>query len=179
MTDREDPQVVTGRMSEVHQALTDCRQALERYSETGNRTDKSAWKSKAGVLEVFCVGHARALILEIKALREELAQRDAALGVARRAILRAAQDTLWCDDVAAETVVDRIDAIAGGPTELPCMPSDDGLLRNAVRLAVPRFPRGYRPRWVAVMDTFAVGSTVAQSLCARFDFNPDEKVRRK
>ncbi|MFT3967390.1 MAG: hypothetical protein QM690_16060 [Sphingobium sp.] len=34
----------------------------------------------------------------------------AALDVARRAILRAAGDTLWCDDVPAQTVIDRIDA---------------------------------------------------------------------
>lgn len=35
---------------------------------------------------------------------------EQALNIAKRAILKAAQDTLWCDDSAAETVVDRINA---------------------------------------------------------------------
>ncbi len=39
----------------------------------------------------------------------------AALGVARRAIVQAAKDTLWCDDAPAETVVDRIDAALARP----------------------------------------------------------------
>lgn len=33
-------------------------------------------------------------------------------------------------------------------------------------------------RWVAVMDTFALGSTYAQQLCRRFGVNPDEMVKR-
>lgn len=37
-----------------------------------------------------------------------------ALHVAKRAILEAAQDTLWCVDVPAETVIDRIDAVIAG-----------------------------------------------------------------
>lgn len=38
--------------------------------------------------------------------------------------------------------------------------------------------RGLAYRWVAVMDTFAVGSTVAHNLCREFGLDPDEKVRR-
>jgi hypothetical protein len=55
---------------------------------------------------------------------------------------------------------------------------DEILLRSAVRNARSRYSRGYRPRWVAVMDTFAVGSTMAHELCTRFGFDPDERVRR-
>lgn len=56
--------------------------------------------------------------------------------------------------------------------------ADEALLRHAVKIALPRRSRGYQPRWVAVMDTFAVGSTVAHELCVRFDLNPDEMVRQ-
>lgn len=37
--------------------------------------------------------------------------------------------------------------------------------------------RGKSPRWVAVMDTFALGSTYAHLLCRRFELNPDELVK--
>ena len=53
-------------------------------------------------------------------------------------------------------------------------PTDEALLRQAVRVARPRYRAS--PRWVAVMDTFTVGSTVARKLCARFDVEPDERV---
>lgn len=42
------------------------------------------------------------------ALADNARMREA-LEVAKRAILQAAKDTLWCDDSPAETVVDRID----------------------------------------------------------------------
>lgn len=54
--------------------------------------------------------------------------------------------------------------------------TDEKLVERAVRGA--RSPdKRTSPRWVAVMDTLAVGSTVAQSLCRRFGFDPDEHVR--
>ena len=56
-------------------------------------------------------------------------------------------------------------------------PSDHELLRRAVETAVPRNSRAWKPRWVAVMDTFMLGSTYAWQLCERFGLNPDEKVR--
>jgi len=56
--------------------------------------------------------------------------------------------------------------------------SDEKLLESAVRNARCRHSRGYRARWEAVMDAFAVGSTMAVSLCRRFGFDPDEDVRR-
>lgn len=34
------------------------------------------------------------------------------------------------------------------------------------------------PRWVAVMDAFALGSTYAHDLCRRFNLDPDELVKR-
>ncbi|TCM17248.1 hypothetical protein EDF56_106364 [Novosphingobium sp. PhB165] len=57
-------------------------------------------------------------------------------------------------------------------------PTDEALLRHAVKIAKPRNSRGFQPRWVAVMDTFAVGSSVAWELCARFDLNAEEMVRQ-
>lgn len=58
--------------------------------------------------------------------------------------------------------------------------SDETLLRRAVATARDRDARkGQRhPRWVAVADTFALGSTYAHQLCRRFGFNPDEEVSR-
>lgn len=54
---------------------------------------------------------------------------------------------------------------------------DAELLRRAVRSARAR-DRGFSPRWVAVSETFALGSTYSQQLCRRFDLDPDEKVKR-
>lgn len=59
-----------------------------------------------------------------------------------------------------------------------CGKSDADLLADAVRNARSRRSRGYVERWVAVMETFACGSTLAFSLCWRFGFNPNEEVRR-
>jgi len=33
-------------------------------------------------------------------------------------------------------------------------------------------------RWIAVKDTFLLGSTYSRQLCARFNLDPDEKVSR-
>lgn len=58
--------------------------------------------------------------------------------------------------------------------------SDDKLLERAVRGARDRSSRkGQKhPRWVAVADTIAVGSTYAHLICRRFGFDPDEMVTR-
>lgn len=57
------------------------------------------------------------------------------------------------------------------------MMDDTALLANAVRCA--RANRGGKGalRFSAVMDTFAVGSTVAKALCERFGFDPYLRVR--
>ncbi|WP_294355852.1 hypothetical protein [uncultured Sphingomonas sp.] len=55
------------------------------------------------------------------------------------------------------------------------MPSDHALLRRAV-VSARAAGRARKPRWVAVMDTFALGSTYAGRLCERFGLNPDELV---
>lgn len=54
------------------------------------------------------------------------------------------------------------------------------LLRRAVANARSRDRRkGERhPRWTAVMDAFALGSTFSRQLCRRFDLDPDEEVKR-
>jgi hypothetical protein len=54
---------------------------------------------------------------------------------------------------------------------------DAKLLERAVRGARPNRP-GRHPRWVAVVDTFALGSTYATQLCRRFGLDPDEQVKR-
>ena len=54
--------------------------------------------------------------------------------------------------------------------------SDEDLLRDAVRCARPRYRAG--PRWAAVMETFALGSSYSFALCRRFGFDPEEKIKR-
>ncbi len=58
--------------------------------------------------------------------------------------------------------------------------ADDELLARAVRNARDRRSRkgAQHPRWVAVMDSFALGSTYSRALCRRFFLDPDELVRR-
>lgn len=51
------------------------------------------------------------------------------------------------------------------------------LLERAVRSARPRNSRGWQPRWVAVKDCFALGSTYSTDLCRKFGLDPDELVR--
>jgi hypothetical protein len=60
------------------------------------------------------------------------------------------------------------------------MPTDDDLLRRAVHGARKHSaPKGVKhPRWVAVMETFALGSTRAHELVARYGLDPDEMVKR-
>lgn len=52
--------------------------------------------------------------------------------------------------------------------------SDAELVRRAVRNAKPR-QAGRAPRWVAVMDTFGLGSTYATQLCRKYGLDPDEQ----
>jgi hypothetical protein len=57
---------------------------------------------------------------------------------------------------------------------------DEKLLERAVRSCRDRSAnKGVRhPRWVAVMDAFALGSSYAHELCRRFGLDPDEQVKR-
>lgn len=58
--------------------------------------------------------------------------------------------------------------------------SDEQLLRRAVANCRDKSAPsgGEHPRWVAVMDAFALGSTYAHQLCRRFGFDPNEMVVR-
>lgn len=56
--------------------------------------------------------------------------------------------------------------------------SDNDLLSRAVKNCRAKNSRGYQPRWVAVSDTFGLGSTYSWQLCQRFGLDPDEKVKR-
>ncbi|WP_070988430.1 hypothetical protein [Halofilum ochraceum] len=56
------------------------------------------------------------------------------------------------------------------------MIEDAELVERAVRAARPHSNVAH-PRWVAVRDAFACGSTVAHELCLRFGFDPEETVR--
>ena len=53
---------------------------------------------------------------------------------------------------------------------------DDQLLERAVKSARPR--KGRVPRWAAVSDTFALGSTFSIQLCLRFGLDPDQQIGR-
>lgn len=53
--------------------------------------------------------------------------------------------------------------------------SADELVKRAMRNAKAR-QAGDSPRWVAVMDTFGTGSTVARNLCVEHGLDPDEPV---
>ena len=57
---------------------------------------------------------------------------------------------------------------------------DEELLRRAVITARdPSARKGApHPRYVAVMDTFVLGSTYAAQLCRRLGFDPNEMVKR-
>ncbi len=56
---------------------------------------------------------------------------------------------------------------------------DDELLGRAVKSCRANARKGHpHPRWVAVMETFGLGSTYAWQLCRRFDLDPDEMVKR-
>lgn len=54
------------------------------------------------------------------------------------------------------------------------------LLERAVRNSRGRCNRkGQKhPRWIAVMDTFALGSGFSMELCRRFGLDPFEEVKR-
>lgn len=56
---------------------------------------------------------------------------------------------------------------------------DNELLRRVVtncRADVPKSRKHYR--WVAVMETFGLGSSYSMELCQRFGLDPDELVKR-
>lgn len=57
---------------------------------------------------------------------------------------------------------------------------DAKLLERAVRGARDHTaPSGHKhPRWVAIAQVFALGSTYSHQLCRRFDLDPDEMVCR-
>jgi hypothetical protein len=61
-----------------------------------------------------------------------------------------------------------------------CDIPDEELLRRAVKGSRSgRYRKGLEhPRWAAVRDSFALGSTYARQLCRRFDLDPNEMVRR-
>ena len=56
----------------------------------------------------------------------------------------------------------------------------ESLLERGVRGARdPDSRKGTKhPRWVAVMETFCLGSTYSKELCQKFGLNPYEEVSR-
>ena len=52
--------------------------------------------------------------------------------------------------------------------------SDEDLLKRVMRNLDAG--RDHQPRWVAVMETFAVGSTYARLICDRFNMDPYEAL---
>lgn len=63
----------------------------------------------------------------------------------------------------------------GEPKDVNDIP-DEQLLSRAVRNARPR--KGRVPRWSAVADAFALGSTFSIQLCRRFGLDPDQQIGR-
>lgn len=57
-----------------------------------------------------------------------------------------------------------------------CEFSEHELISRAVRAASGTSRRGTQ-RWVAMRDAFGCGSGVANALCRRFGFDPDEMVK--
>ena len=57
-----------------------------------------------------------------------------------------------------------------------CEFSEHELIERAVRAASGTHRRGTQ-RWVAMKDAFGCGSGVANALCRRFGFDPDEMVK--
>ena len=53
--------------------------------------------------------------------------------------------------------------------------SDQEMVSRAIANAKPKLC-GVAPRWVAVMDTFGLGSTYAHDLCRVHGLNPDEPI---
>lgn len=57
-----------------------------------------------------------------------------------------------------------------------CKFTEHELIERAVRAATGTARRGTQ-RWIAMKDAFGCGSGVANALCHRFDFDPDEMVK--
>lgn len=57
---------------------------------------------------------------------------------------------------------------------------DERLIERAVKnCRAKSYRKGVKhPRWVAVMETFGLGSGYSAQLCRRFGVDPDENVRR-
>lgn len=53
--------------------------------------------------------------------------------------------------------------------------TDEQLVKRAMMNARPH-SNGEAQRWVAVMDTFGLGSTYAWELCQAHNLNPEDKV---
>jgi hypothetical protein len=63
------------------------------------------------------------------------------------------------------------------PTDWPeHWPSDEAMLERAVKIARRYGAKRRHPRWTAVVDALAVGSSVARAMCERFGLDPDEMV---
>ena len=63
--------------------------------------------------------------------------------------------------------------------DVSSIPDAELLLRAVMNARGRDKRRGEKhPRWVAVMDTFGLGSTFATQLVARFGLDPDEMVKR-
>ena len=58
---------------------------------------------------------------------------------------------------------------------MPIPYAAEELVRRAIRNARPRKP-GMSPRWVAVQDAFALGSTYSVALCRGFGIYPEELI---
>lgn len=54
------------------------------------------------------------------------------------------------------------------------LPDPEDLVRRAIR---NHRPPKKMARWAAIMELFAVGSTYARAICAKYGCDPDEEVK--
>lgn len=69
----------------------------------------------------------------------------------------------------------RTEATVPKPVNLPLNCTFEMLAERAVKNARPH-KTANSPLWVAMLDTFAVGSTTAHELCRCYDLDPDKIV---
>lgn len=99
--------------------------------------------------------------------------------LAREAAGREKIATLQQRLTAADERVDVLEAQLAESRKITlsgCEFSEHELISRAVRAASGTSRRGTQ-RWVAMRDAFGCGSGVANALCRRFGFDPDEMVK--
>jgi hypothetical protein len=86
-------------------------------------------------------------------------------------------DEAFCEDQMCLRTGCRLKVTPPKPKQFSDVELMDYLGRAVKGARAQRPHLGKRPRWVAVMDTFHLGSTYAHLLCRKFGLDPDEMVK--